>query len=116
ARSIGAWILLGLVLSGCNGLTPGEISAVAPISDRPREGNVYLVRGWIGVFSTGLDTLGEEVNDSGVRALVYQGSQWPDLASEIARKYSGAGVSREPLVLVGHSYGADDALRVARAL
>jgi pimeloyl-ACP methyl ester carboxylesterase len=111
-----ACALLGLLASGCEGLTPGQLDAVAPISDRPRQGNVYLVRGWIGIFSTGMDTLGQEANDAGVHAEVYQGYQWPALAHQITEKYRDAGANREPLVLVGHSYGADDVLRVAREL
>jgi pimeloyl-ACP methyl ester carboxylesterase len=96
-------------------MTPGKLDAVGPYSTAPRAGNVYLLRGWIGVFSTGIDRLGERVNQSGVKGEVFQDDQWRDLADAIAAKYKSA-PDPEPLVLVGHSYGADHTLSIAREL
>jgi hypothetical protein len=109
--------LFGLLLagSGCSNVPNGDLTAVAPVSTAPRAGNVYLVRGWIGVFSTGIDTLSEKVNAAGVRGLVYQDVQWRSLAGTIAEKYKGAR-DPEPLILVGHSFGADDVVSIAREL
>jgi hypothetical protein len=101
--------------SGCTSMTPGRLSAVQPESDRPRVGNVYLLRGWIGIFSHGINELGRELNAQGVRANVYQDDQWATLAEAIKCEYAGRG-SAEPLILVGHSFGADDVLRVSREL
>src|SRR5438874_8140074 len=105
-----------LVLAGCQYLTPGKLSSVQPTSLQPRAGNVYLIRGWIGVFSAGIDSLGEKLNDRGMRAVVYQDDQWRELAEQISKEYRGKDNDAEPLVLVGHSYGADDVVRVARKL
>ena len=91
------------------------MEAVQTLSNRPRVGNVYLLRGFIGIFSTGIDHLGEEINAAGVRANVYQDDQWHDLAEQIAKVYAGK-TEHEPLILVGHSYGADDVVRIARVL
>jgi pimeloyl-ACP methyl ester carboxylesterase len=104
-----------LATTGCAHVPNGNLAEVAPVSDGPRAGNVYLLRGWIGVFSTGIDTLGQKVNDAGVRGRVYQDGQWRELAATIAEKYRDAR-NPEPLVLVGHSYGADDVVNIARAL
>lgn len=107
--------VLVIVLAGCSSMTPGKLSSVQPHSDKPRAGNVYLLRGWIGVFSTGIDTLTVKLNDQGVRAHQYQDDQWRSLANRINKEYKGkSGV--EPVVLVGHSYGADDVVRIARKL
>jgi hypothetical protein len=103
------------VTSGCAAMKPGNVQAVAPVSSAPRAGNAYLLRGFIGVFSTGIDNLGGEINDSGVRAMVFQDDQWSTLAGTIRKKYASAPQS-EPLVLIGHSYGADDVVRIAREL
>jgi hypothetical protein len=84
-------------------------------SDRPRAGNVYLIRGLIGVFSTGMDELSTKIEQSGVRARVFQDNQHSYLANAIVREYEGV-KNPEPLILIGHSYGADDVVRVSRVL
>lgn len=110
-------LLTGLMacLTGCSAMTPGPMEAVKPYSDSPRAGNVYLLRGWIGIFSTGIDDLGEKVNAAGVKGQVFQEDQWRQLAQTIIEKYKNA-KDPEPLVLVGHSYGADDTVLIAREL
>ena len=102
--------------AGCTSSTkPGPLDRVQPVSSKSRAGNAYLLRGFIGVFSTGVDDLTRQINHSGVRAHVYQDSQWAVLAREIAREYRDV-PDAEPLVLIGHSYGADDVIRIAREL
>jgi len=106
--------ILLTTLIGCSSMKPGQMAWVTPESTAPRAGNVYLLRGWIGVFSTGIDNLTRKLNDSGIRANVYQDDQWRSLANSIREKYRGK--SAEPLILVGHSYGADDVVRISREL
>jgi pimeloyl-ACP methyl ester carboxylesterase len=100
---------------GCKSMTPGELDRVQPASDQPRAGNVYLLRGFIGIWSYGVDHLGRKIADSGVRASVFQEDQWSALANTIVERYR-ANPTPEPLVLIGHSYGADDTLRIAKVL
>jgi hypothetical protein len=107
--------LAGLAGVGCSAMTPGNVHAVAPVSSAPRAGNAYILRGFIGVFSTGVDKMGEEINKNGVHASVFQDDQWSELAGSIRKKYRNA-PAVEPLVLIGHSYGADDVVRIARKL
>jgi pimeloyl-ACP methyl ester carboxylesterase len=110
------WVA-SLLAAGCShAVKPGPLSQVRPDSNMPRAGNVYLLRGFIGVFSSGVDTLSGSLNESGVRSHVYQDDQWPALANRIREAYSTATADAEPLVLIGHSYGADDAIRIARQL
>ncbi|MEM8872691.1 MAG: hypothetical protein AAGD32_00395 [Planctomycetota bacterium] len=109
-----ALLLLPTVV-GCqtSSMTPGELSAVQPVSSQPRVGNAYLMRGWIGVFSTGIDSLTEQLNEAGVRAHIYQNSQYRDLGATIRDTYAGLD-NHEPIILIGHSYGADDMIRIAK--
>ncbi len=103
--------------TGCATKTmkPGSLARVQPTSDKPRAGNAYLLRGFIGVFSAGVDRLTQQINETGIRAHVYQDDQWAALARTIRREYEGKS-DAEPLVLIGHSYGADDVIRIAREL
>jgi pimeloyl-ACP methyl ester carboxylesterase len=96
-------------------MKPGELAKVQPVSTSTRAGNVYLLRGFIGIFSTGIDHLGEEINGKGVHAMVFQDDQWSRLADTIKKKYANK-ANADPLILIGHSYGADDVVRIARKL
>lgn len=107
-------IIAALFSSGCRGLSSGNLADVQPVSDRDRIGNVYLLRGWIGIFSTGIDDIANKLDAAGVRARVYQQVQWRSLADTIAERYKDG--TREPIVLIGHSYGADGVVAVARRL
>jgi thioesterase domain-containing protein len=107
--------IISCALVGCSAMTPGRVDAVQPVTDAPRAGNAYLLRGFIGVFSTGIDRLGTEVNAAGTHGEVFQDDQWSALADQIAVRFHGH-PDAEPLVLIGHSYGADDVVRIARKL
>ncbi len=105
------------LLGGCNAasMRNGDLAQVQTFSDRPRAGNVYLLRGFIGIWSTGIDKLGEEINKEGIRANVYRCEQWEELTETILKKYKDQKVY-EPLVIIGHSWGADHALDMAHKL
>jgi hypothetical protein len=109
-------VALGLFLvGGCASMKPGELERVQPTSDAPRVGSVYLLRGFLGIWSYGIDDLGGKINAAGIRASVFQEDQWHALAETILEKYRNE-PRHEPIVLIGHSYGADDTLRIARQL
>src|SRR6185436_10307224 len=100
---------------GCSAMTPGDVSRVQPTSDQPYAGNVYLLRGFIGIWSFGVNDITKKINESGVRASVYQENQWEEVCSAIIAKYQD-NPNHEPLIVIGHSYGADDALKMAKRL
>ena len=75
---------------------------------------VYLLRGWFGVFSTGLDGLAEELRSKGLKAEAVGHLAWRSTVSEIV-KDRAAGKSGS-LVLVGHSQGANNVIEMARLL
>jgi len=102
--------------TGCANISPGSMSAIQPttVATSERVGHAYLFRGFIGVFSTGMNTMGEELKKDGVQATVFQADQWSDVADTIADRYKNH--PAEPVVLVGHSYGADNVVRIAQKL
>ena len=78
------------------------------------ETRVYLLRGWFGVFSTGLDSLAEELRSKGIKAEAVGHLAWRSTVSAIV-KDRAAGKSGS-LVLVGHSQGANNVIEMARLL
>lgn len=109
-------LFLGImVLGGCAAVKPGHLTEVEPITTNERVGSVYLMRGFIGIFSQGIDRLGRRLNEAGIHAEVFQESQTAALADTIAERYRNV-PQHEPIVLVGHSYGADSVVAVARRL
>src|SRR4051794_12937606 len=108
---------LGVITTGCSSLPAGPLDAVGAPSNLPRRGNVYLVRGWNGLWSEGIDTLAAELQSNGVEAHVYQQSQAAALGDALlARERGRDPAGREPLVLIGFSFGADESIRAARKL
>jgi hypothetical protein len=108
-------VLSGGCTSTRSDMTPGKMEWIQPHSDASRAGNAYLFRGWIGVFSGGMDKLTEKIDGSGVRAHVFQEDQHNEFNKVIVERYRNV-PEHEPIVLVGHSLGADDAIAAARAL
>lgn len=111
-------LLLASGLSGCwYSLVPGSYGRVASRADpaMPRVGRVYLIRGWIGWWSTGMDDIECRLRSLGVDAVVYQELQACTLAKVIANRYRGD-PDPEPLVIIGHSNGADVGLTCCRHL
>jgi len=104
-----------LVAQGCQPLPPGDLTAIAPAGETLPVGNVCLIRGWQDLYSSGVDRLASELQQSGVRAHVYRAAQWREVDRALARQYRGV-ADRQPLVLIGFSYGADDVVRIASDL
>ncbi len=97
---------------------PGKkIAAVlADPSARPRASGaqVYLMRGFLNVFSLGMDSLAAELRRAGISATVASYAGWQDVAREIAANYKAG--QRGPIVLVGHSFGADAVMDMGQYL
>jgi hypothetical protein len=78
------------------------------------EPHVILLRGWFGVFSTGLDALADTLKAKGIRAEVLGHLSWKTAADEILRERAEG--KTDALVLVGHSQGANNVIDMARML
>jgi len=87
-------------------------SGAAP-ADRA-DTHVFLLRGWFGVFSTGLDTLAEDLRTKGIKAETADHLAWRSILSKVI-KDRAAGNSG-PLVLIGHSQGGNNVIDIARVL
>jgi len=73
--------------------------------------HVYLFRGLADVFSTGMDTLADELNKRGVYATSHNHADWQELADRAAADYKAK--KEGPIILIGHSLGADAAMEMA---
>jgi hypothetical protein len=115
------WLLF---LNGCVDLTDltGKSAAqLTPVGSTQesrflRQGHVYCILGWLGIWSRGMDVIARRVeSELGVHANSLGNSEWSKLASFVRSEHK-AGRWSGPLVLVGHSIGADDQIRVAKRL
>jgi hypothetical protein len=118
SKIFGMSLLACLCVTGCGSMgsmSSGKMDWVQPETQAQRAGSVYLVRGWMGIFSGGMDRLGDEIDQSGVSAHVYQHDQCAELAKTMAERYRNS-PNHEPICMIGHSFGSDDALIIAREL
>lgn len=90
------------------------ICAAVPASAQPSRGHVYLLRGLANVFSLGMDDLATKLNARGIPATVHEYGQWQQLASAASAESRANG--NAPIIIVGHSLGADAAVEMAQRL
>ena len=79
-----------------------------------RQSDVYLLRGFGDVFSRGLDQIASRLKRKRVKATVLSHGQWQSVVSKVIANRKKYG--RRPVILIGHSLGANAALRIAKAL
>lgn len=106
-----------LILAGAPGMAQDIIAAepkvatTTPQARTPQRATpknytqVYLLRGLLNVFSLGMDDLAQKLEKRGVRTSVHNHAEWQSLADEITARYRAG--NRAPVVLIGHSLGAD---------
>jgi len=107
-RGNGAWQGLRLLVAL---VALGLFAHDGALAAEPR---VILLRGWFGVFSTGLDKIADQLKALGIKAEVAGHLNWSNEVADILRDRS-AGYSG-PLVFVGHSQGANNVIDMARSL
>ncbi len=73
--------------------------------------HVYLFRGLADVFSTGMDTLADELNKRRVHATSHSHTDWKAIADRAAADYKAK--KEGPIILIGHSLGADAVMEMA---
>jgi hypothetical protein len=100
-----------VLVCGCHPLPPGDIAAATTRPSTQRAGQVFLLRGWRDLYSAGVDDLAAKLARAGVDAHVYRAAQRHELAEVLARRDSSGA-----LILIGFSYGADDAVEISRKL
>lgn len=85
-----------------------------PALAQQNRAHVYLLRGLANVFSLGMDDLAKKLNARGIPATVHEYGQWASLADAAAAESRATGNS--PIIIVGHSLGADAAVEMAERL
>lgn len=89
------------------------VAEVAPA--KIDHGTVYLFRGLMNVFSLGMNTLAKQLNARGVATTVTNHSHGSRLANQLAKRYR-TDKSVLPIIIIGHSLGANRALEVSAQL
>src|ERR1700730_9049120 len=111
-RSLSFFAFMALALTGCVDLTGRSAAQLLPLrgEDKPRyqrEGHVYCILGWLGIWSRGMDVVAQRVEkEAGVHATSLANQEWRKLVVYLTAEHK-AGRWYGPLVLVGHSYGCD---------
>lgn len=75
---------------------------------------VYVMRGWLDVFSTGMDDLSAKMKTRGINAIPMSHSDHLHVAAEIIARHK-KGIKERP-VLIGHSLGANATVSMAAEL
>jgi hypothetical protein len=78
------------------------------------EAQVYFLRGWFGVFSTGMDAMVEQLRSKGIKAEAIGHLAWRGIVDKIAAERAAG--NRGPVILAGHSQGANNVIEMAREL
>jgi hypothetical protein len=76
--------------------------------------HAYLMRGLMNVFSLGMDQLAVLIARNGIEASVHNHAEADAVVSEIAARYSAG--DRGPIILIGHSLGADAVMTMGQSL
>jgi hypothetical protein len=116
-------VVFALLFCGCMDMTgrgPAPLDRTVDAShrkERPRVGYVYCMRGWLGIFSEGMDALAQKIDTQvGIPAVSVANEEWTKLRGWLVEKKKSGELEEGPLVLLGHSYGADDMIRTAQYL
>lgn len=76
----------------------------------------YAMRGFMGIFSLGMDSISKKVHQElGIETTTLPYGQEEKLSNYLIQEYQ-SGRFRGPIILAGHSFGADGIIVVARRL
>src|SRR5438128_2013823 len=87
-------------------LPPPPAGSVQPYA----YGRIILLRGLMNVFSRGMDALEVEMKQRGLPVKIYNHTAWQETADAMIAEYKTNGKNMLPIILVGHSLGADASL------
>jgi pimeloyl-ACP methyl ester carboxylesterase len=89
------------------------LAGLTTLSDKAHASHIYLLKGLANIFSTGLDVLDEELTRRGYSATVHSYTDYESLAADAAAlERAGKG----PIIIMGHSLGADAAIYMAEKM
>jgi hypothetical protein len=78
------------------------------------QAQIYLLRGLANVFSRGMDEMGARLQSYGYAPHVLNHRGWQVSSDTIARNYRNGRTA--PIILIGHSLGANAAFQIAKRL
>jgi pimeloyl-ACP methyl ester carboxylesterase len=104
-------VLLAIVYASASGC---RTTPSVP-EDQPTEGRAVLIRGLMDVFSLGMNSVAERLAEEGFEATAISGAVRAQEGQRLIEAAQADELSR-PLVIVGHSYGGDAAVRLCRQL
>jgi len=76
---------------------------------------VYMIRGFLNVFSAGMNQMTSKLKRAGVRATAHSNGEWSKIADDIIRRNKRGKVSF-PIVVAGHSLGGVELPQFANKL
>src|SRR6478752_721118 len=82
--------------------------------EAPSRAHVYLLRGLMNIFSLGMDQLAAKIAQRGIAASVHNHAEADAIVAEIAAHYRAG--DRGPVILIGHSLGANAVMTIAQSL
>jgi len=90
--------------------------AIASVAGSPAIAEeVYMIRGFLNVFSDGMNQMTKQLKARGIKARAISNGAWQEVASDIIRRSKQKKVSF-PIIIAGHSLGGVEAPRFANAL
>lgn len=124
-RSVPLAAILGFVLSLCAPVLVGaapiqslqtarkDIVLIQASANVSTSAQIYLVRGLANVFSRGMDEMGAKLRGYGFSPHVINWRGSESAVATIARNYRAG---QAPVILIGHSLGANAVLQIAAGL
>ena len=95
------------------GLGIFAFALIAPATANAAE--VYFIRGFMNVFSRGMDQMTAQLRGRGVNAKSLSNGQWGGVANDIIKRFH-QGRASCPIVIAGHSVGGQEAPKFADKL
>jgi len=110
--------LLAVPLASVSAAAPSKAAQAqaAKPAKAARDPQIYLFRGLANVFSLGMDDMAKELSARGIPNKVLNHANWPRVAADITAKYKANPRQTRPIILVGHSLGANAVLLMGQQL
>lgn len=96
------------------GPAPARAASKASAATEPAT-QVYFMRGFMGIFSTGFDAMARSLAKDRIAAEVFGHLSGSSVRTRIAKQYAQSG-KHKPIILVGHSFGGNASFEVAAGL
>ena len=125
--SLGAMVALaGCSSTGSSSSNPASARAEDPVANvmvgqaekraaATRTGEIYLMRGLMDIFSRGMDSMAAKMRREGLYAMDTSYTKWREISDDIIARSKRKEVSY-PVIIMGHSLGANDASKMATYL